>query len=83
VVSLDHPFGTTHLTIILAKVGAGGAASTVGSAPLTISDANATQLAEQYPTADRLMGNSPAGTYRLEIAEGTSMLAQATFQYLG
>jgi hypothetical protein len=82
VVSLDHPFGTTHLTIILAKVGAGGADATVGSAPLTTTNPSATQLADRYETTDDLVGNSPAGTYKLEIAEGHSILAQATFHYV-
>jgi hypothetical protein len=78
-----QPFGTTTLRLQLARVEPSGAEQVVDSATKTISDPNYTELAIKWFNAGRLMGSNPPGVYKLELTDGQSVLAQASFNYTG
>jgi hypothetical protein len=82
VVSLDHPLNTVHLTFALLKVYTDNSSFRVLTAPFTISAPTSTQLANQFPICD-LMGLDPPGRYRLQIENGSTIVAHADFTYTG
>lgn len=83
VISLDQSVGTTSATLILVRVESGGVESVVYSVPMTVSNPDFDQFANRFSTTDSIMDNSPAGTYKLEMSTGSTIVAQATFTYLG
>jgi hypothetical protein len=83
VIQLDGPIGTTQVQFILVQEQPGGAETVIDSAPLPVSNPNDRQFAKELNRTDGFMGSNPSGTYKLEVSNGTSMLASVTFEYLG
>lgn len=81
VVALDHPFNTTQAQILLVKVQSGGSESVVYSVNVSISNPSFNELANKIDHTADIMDFSPAGKYKFEVSDGTSVLAQATFMY--
>ncbi|MGZ3600188.1 MAG: hypothetical protein ACXVCO_00305 [Ktedonobacterales bacterium] len=81
-INLDRPIGTTRVDMLLVKLQSGGAESVVYSIPVPISDPSYSTFANRLSAQDLMAGNPP-GTYKLEMSNGSSILAKATFTYKG
>ena len=85
VISLGKSIGTTQVQMILAKEESGGVESTIFSKDTAISNPSFTELANKIPRLGDIMSvyGADAGTYRLEMSDGHTILAKADFTYTG
>jgi hypothetical protein len=83
VIVLSQAIGVTQAQLSLVKLEGNGVESPIFSQAISVPDPSFNEFANRFPSLGELMSLYGAGTghYRLEISNGTSILAQADFTY--
>jgi hypothetical protein len=82
VINLPARIGTTQPVVLLVKELNGGAESVVWQKTMPVSNPDFNSFANKLQTSVLMAGSAP-GTYKLELSDGSSIRAQATFTYNG